>query len=483
MQPRASACPRLSPAGVIHGKMPAMIRERRLAPFIGLAGLVLVGCETHRILVPLPGGSDAAALSPDPDAAGTSADAGAASEAGASATATTTATLPTDTATATNTATTATATATTSATGTTSGTSTTTGTGTTSATSTASGTGTGSATGTATRTASTTATITVTETGSTTKTVTMSSTGTAVECPGGSHDCAGTCVSNTSVASCGTSCLPCPTPANGQATCNGTTCGIACGPSYHNCAGSCASNTSVASCGTSCLPCPTRPNGQATCDGTFCAIACGVGYHDCAGSCVSSTSVSSCGTSCVACPAASGNAATCDGTTCGQVCATGCADQLDQSCTGSNNLGYSINEGARYVGQTYTAGRSGTLSGVAVSIQAHKTQSSLRVSIRNTVGGLPGSTILATVTLATSESPLTNVIQFPGPVEQVAGQQYAIVADYPDAPPIGPGQAQGNWDGTVSNCYAGGTDVKSEDGATWSAGAEDLHFKVYVRAN
>jgi hypothetical protein len=38
-------------------------------------------------------------------------------------------------------------------------------------------------------------------------------------------------------------------------------------------------------------------------------------------------------------------------------------------------------------------------------------------------------------------------------------------------------------DGTVSNCYAGGTDVKSEDGVTWSAGAEDLHFKVHVRAN
>jgi hypothetical protein len=146
-------------------------------------------------------------------------------------------------------------------------------------------------------------------------------------------------------------------------------------------------------------------------------------------------------------------------------------------------LSCTINDGARYVGQTYTAGHSGTLSGVAISVQAHKTQFPLRVSIRDTANGLPGTTILGTTTLGTSDSPLTNIIQFSPPVKQVAGQQYAIVVDYPDAPPIGPEHAQGDWDGSANSCYAGGSAVSSVDGATWSAGSYDLHFKVLIKGN
>jgi hypothetical protein len=57
------------------------------------------------------------------------------------------------------------------------------------------------------------------------------------------------------------------------------------------------------------------------------------------------------------------------------------------------------------------------------------------------------------------------------------------VVDYPDAPPIGGGQAQGVWSGTTTNCYSGGNDVSSEDGATWSTGGYDLHFEVFIKAN
>jgi hypothetical protein len=47
-------------------------------------------------------------------------------------------------------------------------------------------------------------------------------------CPAGSHDCAGSCVSNTSVNSCGTtSCTPCAAGSSCQmATCDGTSCGL-----------------------------------------------------------------------------------------------------------------------------------------------------------------------------------------------------------------------------------------------------------------
>ena len=40
-------------------------------------------------------------------------------------------------------------------------------------------------------------------------------------------------------------CTPCPVPANGTATCNGTSCGITCNAGFHNCGGLCVSNTSV----------------------------------------------------------------------------------------------------------------------------------------------------------------------------------------------------------------------------------------------
>jgi len=172
--------------------------------------------------------------------------------------------------------------------------------------------------------------------------------------------------------------------------------------------------------------------------------------------------------------------ATCDGTTCGQVCALACPDQLDQSCTGSENLGALINSGARFIGQTYTAGRTGTLSGVAISVTSGA-KVHLRVSIRDTVAGLPGNAILGTTTLGIAESPLTSIIQFASQVAQVKGQQYAIVVDYPDAPPLG--QAQGAWTGTTTNCYSGGNSVESESGVTWSPQGNDLDFKVFIKAN
>jgi hypothetical protein len=172
--------------------------------------------------------------------------------------------------------------------------------------------------------------------------------------------------------------------------------------------------------------------------------------------------------------------AICDGATCGQVCAFACPDQLDQSCTGGDNLSAMINDGARFIGQTYTAGRTGTLSGVAIAVTAaYGAKLPLRVSIRDTVAGLPGNAILGTTTLGTAESPLTSIIQFSPPVAQLKGRQYAIVVDYPDAPPLG--QAQGVWSGTTNNCYSGGSDVGSEDGVTWSADGDELHFEVFIK--
>ena len=145
----------------------------------------------------------------------------------------------------------------------------------------------------------------------------------ACVCQTGFHQCSGACVSDTSTATCGTSCSPCPVPANGSETCNGTSCGVSCGMGFHLCGTSCLSNTSAGSCGTSCSPCPVPTNGTATCNGTSCALACNSGFHLCSGQCVSNSSPATCGSSCTACLGAANATATCDGTSCGVQCNSG----------------------------------------------------------------------------------------------------------------------------------------------------------------
>ena len=140
------------------------------------------------------------------------------------------------------------------------------------------------------------------------------------QCATGFHRCSGVCVANDSVATCGTRCTPCPTVANGTATCNGVSCGIACDPDYHLCSGQCRWDYAVASCGTRCSPCPTDPNGTATCDGVSCGMACNADYHLCSGTCRSDFSPATCGTRCAPCPTDPNGTATCDGVSCGMGC-------------------------------------------------------------------------------------------------------------------------------------------------------------------
>ena len=133
-------------------------------------------------------------------------------------------------------------------------------------------------------------------------------------CSASFHRCAGTCVSNGLVASCGsTSCTPCTPPAHGLAGCNGQACTFTCQAGYHACGNACLANTSPASCGASCQACPAVPNGTATCDGTTCGFTCGAGSRDCGGG------------TCAPCPAGAASAQ-CFGAVC---VATGtCSDGL-----------------------------------------------------------------------------------------------------------------------------------------------------------
>jgi hypothetical protein len=105
-------------------------------------------------------------------------------------------------------------------------------------------------------------------------------------CPAGTHDCSGTCESNTAVTSCGAACdTPCPGPTNGSAygaaTCSGTACGIACNEPYTLCGTACVDEQSdgnnCGACGSVCAAgnaCITRVCG---CNTTSCPNGCCTG--------------------------------------------------------------------------------------------------------------------------------------------------------------------------------------------------------------
>lgn len=113
------------------------------------------------------------------------------------------------------------------------------------------------------------------------------------ECAGGFHDCNGVCVSNTDVATCGSSCAPCDAPVNGTATCDGTSCGFTCDPPLEPFGDQCGACGSNADCSA----------GEPKCDNGLC-VACGAD-SDCsahaelpycnAGACVECKSAEDCG--------------------------------------------------------------------------------------------------------------------------------------------------------------------------------------------
>ena len=142
-------------------------------------------------------------------------------------------------------------------------------------------------------------------------------------CPAGSHDCAGSCVDDGSVDSCGVSCTPCRTTvAHSSATCDAGSCGFTCDALYTRCRDVCVDTLSdPANCG----KCGTSCSGGERCVAGFCV--CPLGTHDCSGSCVSNISLSSCGL--LACdspcpgPVSGSGTPTCDGLACGIRCTSG----------------------------------------------------------------------------------------------------------------------------------------------------------------
>ena len=155
-------------------------------------------------------------------------------------------------------------------------------------------------------------------------------------------------------------------------------------------------------------------------------------------------------------------------------------DQVVMPGPDSNVIGV-INECCAFVGQTYTAGLTGTLAAVSVDVVSDRAFP-LTVAIRPTEGGVPTAAVLGQTTLRASSASFDELIAFSEDIEQLAGATFAIVVSYAGAPPPGAGHGVGHWVGR-GDVYAGGFQMASVDGVDWSLVQYpqfDLHFRTFV---
>jgi hypothetical protein len=154
---------------------------------------------------------------------------------------------------------------------------------------------------------------------------------------------------------------------------------------------------------------------------------------------------------------------------------------LDQELDAPVDTAAAINEGCRYVAQTYTARKTGWLRAVALHIVSSSAYD-LKLSLREVRGGVPTRVIWSATKLTTADTELSDVIDLDDAAPQIPGRRYALVVEYPAAPPAGAHQAQGDWQGTSGDPYPHGEALCSNDGIAWApvlAGV-DLRFRTYV---
>jgi hypothetical protein len=160
---------------------------------------------------------------------------------------------------------------------------------------------------------------------------------------------------------------------------------------------------------------------------------------------------------------------------------------LDQEFVEPIDLYALINEGFTFVGQTYTAGLTGTLTGVNIDVDSFFNDSNphiteefpLRVAIHEVSAGFPTPNILGETILDSSSASLNDFISFSQTIPQVIDKQYAIIVNYFGAPPAR--QGIGSWNGIVGNKYLGGQLVFSNNITQWNVFEDgDLNFRTFV---
>ena len=130
-----------------------------------------------------------------------------------------------------------------------------------------------------------------------------------------------------------------------------------------------------------------------------------------------------------------------------------------------------------YIGQTFTAGTSGTLVGVAFWPSATGFgKAMVTVEVRDTVGGNPGSTVLAQASVRTNVHDKWVKVTFRTGATITAGTQYALLFHMNAGSQMVLGCAQ-------HDPYAGGNSTFTFDEATWSpfVGEDTLPWDVAFR--
>jgi hypothetical protein len=163
------------------------------------------------------------------------------------------------------------------------------------------------------------------------------------------------------------------------------------------------------------------------------------------------------------------------------------AGSLDQHYVDTHNAGGALNWGAQLAAQTFTAGVTGTLTGLNVGVSSNM-QYPMRVAIRAMDGGVPASTELGYAIVSTGDqSPdmLGFLITLSPGVAVSAGTEYAIVVSFEGAPI---GGIQGTWQGHYPGEYLGGKMCNGgppnfQVGEWWcdnSVPSTDFFFRTYV---
>ena len=166
------------------------------------------------------------------------------------------------------------------------------------------------------------------------------------------------------------------------------------------------------------------------------------------------------------------------------------AGTLDQQQTISNFGGLQV-DSTHSKAQTFTAGITGQLDQVDLSISGMSVTTPLTVQIRNGSATAPGDTVLASASVPTSAVTSTESfvpIAFASPASVTAGTQYSIVA-------LNATAAISGWfwyagkssDPLPASAYEGGRLYGTSDGppaigSTWFEGnpQADFEFKTYV---
>jgi hypothetical protein len=171
------------------------------------------------------------------------------------------------------------------------------------------------------------------------------------------------------------------------------------------------------------------------------------------------------------------------------VCGASNPAKLDQSFTTGDDLSDGLYGKPALMAQSYTAGISGTLQGVAIDVTAIDPTQVARIQIEAITNGQPSNVVLGQARAASGgDLAITTVIPFTTTIAQVAGQKYAILVDYPDAPPFVNGiENTASWNGSDGNLYPAGTLFTTfNNGTTWQSfesNGFDLHFQTFVIPN